>query len=101
MVDALALALRKQRLQLRSAQLRQDWLDHAQGVRPLLTGADRVGDGVAWIRRHPQALVAAAVAAAVVRPRGLFRWARRAVAGWQVWRQARRWLQDRRIITAP
>ena len=95
----LELALRKQRLQLRSIALREQWAGHAAGLRPLLDGADRVGDGVRWLRGHPQILIAGAVALLVARPKAVWRWGRRGLAGWEVWRQANHWLR-RRLGTA-
>jgi hypothetical protein len=91
----LELALRKQRLQMHSALLRDQWVLHAGALKPLFGGADRAREGADWLRRHPGALVAGAVALAVMRPRGMFRWARRAFAAWQLWRQSGRWLQGR------
>lgn len=94
--DALALALKKQRLQLKSATLREQWIGHAAGLRPLCGGVDRVGDGLRWLRGHPQVVmttgVAASVALLVARPRAMLRWARRGVVVWRAWRTGRNWL---------
>jgi hypothetical protein len=38
------------------------------------------------IRRHPQWIVAAAVAFAVLRPRRAFAWARNGLIAWRAWR---------------
>ncbi len=94
--DTLALALKRQRLQLKSAMLREQWLDHASGLQPLCHGVDRVGDGLRWLRGHPQAVmttgITAGVALLVARPRALLRWARRGIVVWRAWRTGRNWL---------
>jgi hypothetical protein len=90
--DGLALALKKQRLQLKSATLREQWIGHAAGFQPLCNGVDRVGDGVRWLRGHPQALIATGVALLVARPRVMLRWARRGFVAWQAWRKGKDWL---------
>lgn len=88
-------ALKKQRLQFRSAELREQFADYALGVAPLLKAGDAVVDGVRWVRHHPEVVAAAGVAIAVARPRALFRWARRGVAAWQTWGRVRAWLDQR------
>lgn len=90
------LVLRKQRLQLRSAALRGEFAGHAAAFAPLFDAGDRLREGYRWLKRHPQALVAAAVAVAVARPRALFRWGRRSVIAWQAWSRLQGWLGDRR-----
>jgi hypothetical protein len=86
------LALKKQRLQLKSAALRDDWVSCASALKPLCTGADRVRDAAVWLRRHPELLVAGAVALLVARPRAVFRWARRSISVVRLWRRLRGWL---------
>ncbi len=81
------LALKKQRLQFQSTLLRERWAAQAGDLRPLLVAVDHVGQGVTWVRRHPHALLAAAVAVLVARPRATLRWARRAFFVWRFWRQ--------------
>jgi hypothetical protein len=85
------LALKKQRLQLRSAALRQQMSGQAGALDPLFLTADRLNNGIGWLRRHPEAVVAAVVAIVVARPRRAFRWARRAFFAWQVWRRLQTW----------
>ena len=86
------LALKKQRLQFKSAALREQWIDHARGIQPLCDGADRVRQGAHWLGRHPEVLVGAAVALLVARPRTLWRWMRRGVLALSVLRRRRHWL---------
>jgi hypothetical protein len=97
--DMLTLALKQQRLQLKSAALRAQWIGHAGGLKPLCNGVDRVGQGIRWLQGHPQALittgVATGVALLVARPRTLLRWARRSFFAWQAWRKGRNWLARR------
>jgi len=88
----LELALKKQRLQLKSAMLREQWCAHARGLTPVLSAADRVRTGVAWLRRHPEVLVGAGVAVAVAKPRAVWRWLKRGVVVWQFWRRGQEWL---------
>jgi len=89
------LALKKQRLQFQSAQLRDRWIAQAHGVRPLLAGIDRVGRGVQWVQRHPTAVLAVGIALLVARPRTALRWTRRAFVAWQAWHKGRSWLSPR------
>ncbi len=77
------LALKKQRLLLKSAALRRRLAGDARGLMPLFAAADRARAGASWLRRNPQWLVAAGIALAVARPRAAFRWLRRAVIAWQ------------------
>ena len=88
-MNQLDLALKKQRLQLRSDGLRGRWRAHLDELRPALVAGDRVHAGVQWLRRHPALPVAAGVALAVARPRLLWRWAQRGIVLWQVWRRGK------------
>ncbi len=91
----LELALRKQRLQIASEALRENFGRHATGLRPLFSGADLAVDGVRWARRNPQFVVAAGVTLLVARPKHAWRWARRAFFGWQAWQKLRQFLPSR------
>ncbi len=86
------LALKKQRLRFQGSLLRERWAAQAQAMRPLLAGIDSVSEGLDWVKRHPHALVALAVAVLVARPRATLRWTRRAFIAWQAWRKGRAWL---------
>lgn len=83
----IALALRKQRLLLRSAELRGRIGSQAQPLLPLFAAADRLHGGWVWLRRHPVVPVAALTALLVARPRGVLRWLRR---GWLLWQMSAR-----------
>lgn len=88
--SAVELALKKQRLQLKSAELRDQWIACAGVMKPLCAGADRVRSAGAWLRRHPELPVALIAALVVARPRLLFRWLRRAVSVALFWRRLRK-----------
>jgi len=91
----LELALKKQRLQIASEALREDFGRHATGLRPLFSSADLAVDGVRWARRNPQFVIAAGVALLVARPKRAWRWVRRAFFGWQAWQKLRQFLPPR------
>jgi YqjK-like protein len=100
--SAIELALKKQRLQLKSAELRDQWSACAATLKPLYAGADRIRDAGVWLRRHPELLVAIGAALVVARPRMLFRWLRRAVSALLFWRGLRkRWFAGLRWLDAP
>jgi len=91
-----ALALKKQRLQLRSAALRIELAGHAAAFAPVFATGDKVCAGAHWLRRHPEVGVAVGVALVVARPRAVWRWSRRGFVVWQAWNRARAWLDDKR-----
>jgi len=94
-LNALELALEKQRLQIESASQRVVLAQHATGLLPLFEAADRVRDGARWIARHPEIVAAALALLVTVRPgvRGFFwRWTRRGFIAWRLWRDGNRWL---------
>lgn len=88
----LELALKKQRLQFRSDLLREQWREHMHGLAPAFGAAERVRAGFAWMQGHPALLVGAGVAIAVARPRAVWRWFKRGVLAWQLWRRSQEWL---------
>ncbi|PKO83438.1 MAG: hypothetical protein CVU17_08680 [Betaproteobacteria bacterium HGW-Betaproteobacteria-11] len=92
------LALKKQRLQLSSTQLRDEFSRHGAAFAPFFAGADHVVDGVRWLRAHPQIPLALGAGFLLARPRRLLRWSRRALIGWQVWRRLRGVLKDRPVL---
>jgi len=83
----LELALKKQRLQIASDALRQDFVRHADGLRPVFHAADLAVVGAVWVRRNPQFVVAACVTLLVARPKRAWQWARRAFTAWLAWRK--------------
>lgn len=87
------LALKKQRLQMRSAVLREDFAAYAAGLRPGLALADRGRSALRWLRRHPLLPVAAMAALLVSHPRAALRWVRRGFIAWQTLSKLRGALQ--------
>ena len=80
----LELALKKQRLQMRSAALRADISTHAAVWRPAFALADQGQAVLLWLRRHPAVPVGVLVALLVARPRALLRWFKRGFFAWQM-----------------
>lgn len=87
--ELVELALRKQRLQMRSAAQRDALIQHASTFTPILRGVDRIADGIQWARHNAPIVSGIAVFLLVVRPRATLRWARRGWLGWQLVRRAR------------
>lgn len=92
------LTLRRERLRVRSAELRLRAGLEAQVLAPPLALADQVRAGVQWLREHPEWPLGALVVFAVLKPRRVFRLARRAWWGWRLWRRAERLVA---LFTAP
>lgn len=80
------LMLKKQRLLARSSDLRERLIEQSAGFSPAFSFADRLHDGIATLRRHPEWVVGAAVFVLVARPRFVWRWAKRGLVGWRLWR---------------
>lgn len=89
----LQLALKKQRLQLRSAQLRRTLANNMAGLAPAASIADVGMAGVRWLRGHPQWAVGAATALMVLRPR------RTLWLGMRLWGLARLFRRVRPFLT--
>ena len=87
------LALKKQRLQIRSAALRDEFTTYAAGLAPAFALADRGRSALHWLRRHPLLPVALLAAALAARPRAVLRWARRGFVAWQALSKLRSMLQ--------
>jgi hypothetical protein len=92
-VNAIELALEKQRLQLEAAAQRATLAGHVDGLRPLFEAADRVSDGARWLRRHPEAVLGGVAVVAAVRPgvrRFVWLWGKRGFVAWRLWRETAR-----------
>lgn len=90
-MNAIELALEKQRLQLEAAAQRAALADHLAGLAPVFTAADRLNAGVRWLGRHPELVVGGVAVAAAVRPgvrHFLWRWGKRAFVIWRLWRDS-------------
>ncbi len=81
--------MRRQQLLHQSSALRNRLQRHAEGLAPVLRGADRTWAAAVWLREHPLVPAAALVLLAWRRPRTLLRWSRRGWAGWQLFRRVR------------
>ena len=81
------LALRRQRLLMRSAALRSTLAEQSLLLEAPLAVADRVRAGARWLIRHRDWWVGGVVVVLVVRPRRAWRLMR---FGWWAWRSARR-----------
>lgn len=83
------LALRKQRLQLQASAQRVRILHAIESVSPAFGAVDKARTAVRWAKSHPEVIVGAGIALLVVRPRALFRWARRGLFVWEGVRRLR------------
>lgn len=86
----LELALRRQRLQLKSASQRQTIAQAAGNLAPVFAAGDRVRSGYLYLKQHPEWLIGAAIVLTIAKPRAMFGWVRRGVVVWQISRRVRR-----------
>lgn len=82
------LAHRRENLLARSALLRRQAVEQSVSLSPVFTTADRLQDAWWWIRAHPEALAAGALALVVWRPRKAWSIGWR---GWSMWKLYQRW----------
>ncbi len=81
--------MRRQELLHQSSELRHRLQRHAEGLAPVLRGADRAWATGVWLREHPLLPAAALVLLAWCRPRTLLRWGRRGWSAWQLLQRVR------------
>ncbi|WP_119289059.1 YqjK-like family protein [Azohydromonas sediminis] len=91
--EQLELQQRRERLRLRSTELRATLAERARALEPPLALADQVRSGVAWLRAHPEWPLGALAVLVVLHPRRALRWGARAWWGWRLWRHAQRLLR--------
>ena len=84
----LELRLRQERAIWRSAQLRGELIVQSEVLVLPFAQADRVKDGLVWLRRHPVVLAALVAVAVAVKPRNALTKIGRA---WSVWRTVERY----------
>jgi len=84
---AVQLALRRERLVNRSAQLRRRAGWHLQDVQPALTWIDRLQDAVIWLRGNPFAAAAGTLLLSAWRPQ---RAASLGARLWSAWKLVQR-----------
>jgi len=80
----LRLALARERLVERSRRLRVEAAAQSAVLDPVLNVGDHIRAGAAWVRSHPEALAAALVGFALVRPRRVWRWGLRLWGAWRL-----------------
>lgn len=86
------LTQRRQRLLVRSAELRMTLAAQAQVLQVPLALVDQARAGVYWLRSHPQWPLGALALLAVVRPRRTLRWATRLWWSWGLYQRMQQWL---------
>ena len=94
-MNAVELALEKQRLRLAAASQRLALSRHASGLVPAFAAAERVRAGARWVGQHPEIAAGGVALLAVARPgvrRFFWRWGRRAFIAWRLWRDGEHWL---------
>lgn len=87
------LALKRGRLIERIAGQRAALARELQPVQTVLRLTDRtlagVCGGIRYVKRHPGAVVAAGVMLIILKPRHVWRWARRSFIAWRAWHALR------------
>ncbi len=83
----LELALKRQRLEWQAQSQREDLGRHLQVFLPAFGAADKVRAGAKFLRTHPAWLAGGAVLLVVLRPRKAWRWGRRGVMVWSLWKK--------------
>jgi hypothetical protein len=81
---------RRERLILRSGQLRQDWALQVQVLRAPLGIADQVRAATQWLLRHPEWPLGAAALILLLRPGRALRWASYGWQGYGIYRRVQR-----------
>lgn len=95
------LAERKQRLLIRSAELRVGLAHDARALAGPLAAADQAVAGAQWLRAHPLVPLGTLLALAVLRPRRVLAWGTRLWWGIRLARQFRGWLASARSAGGP
>lgn len=81
---------RRERLLLRSGQLRSDWSQQVQVLRTPLGVADQARAATQWLLQHPEWPLGVATLMVVLRPGRALRWASYAWQGYGLYRRAQR-----------
>jgi hypothetical protein len=95
-MNSLEIALKKQRLLIKSQQLRDDFGRNGRGMKPAFQVADAGVAGVRWLQRHPEVVVGVAVTLVVAKPKTVLRWGQRAYTGWKAWQKISGFLEQNR-----
>ena len=86
-MDRLEIALKKQRLLIKSESLREEVGRNGRGIEPVFLVVDTAVAGVHWLKRHPEVVAGVAVTLVVARPLVVWRWGKRAYTGWKTWQR--------------
>jgi hypothetical protein len=86
------LALRQQRLLLRSAKLRLNLTDQVQVFKRPLAVADQTQASLQWLYRNPQWPLGALLVLVVLRPRRAIVWGSRLWWAWRTFKRAQNWI---------
>ncbi len=86
---------RRERLLLRSGQLRLDWAQQVQVLRTPLGVADKARSATQWLVQHPEWPLGVAALVIVLRPGRALRWATYAWQGYGLYRRMQR------VLNAP
>lgn len=81
---------RRERLLLRSSQLRMDWAQQVQVLRTPLGVADKARSATRWLMQYPEWPLGAAALLIVLRPVRALRWASYAWQGYGLYRRVQR-----------
>lgn len=92
--ERLELLLTRERLRERIDHQRRALAAAAWPIEVACGAGDAAGAAGRWVREHAAALAAGAVGLFVVRPKGTFRWLRRGMFVWRVWKGLRRRLAE-------
>ena len=85
------LLARREQLKMRSDYLRHQLSLKSVRTQPVFRAADRMGEGLNWVKAHPGLVAVAGAAllgAVIARPRAFMRLGTRAFAAWQVVQRA-------------
>ena len=63
--------------------------EHTRGLAPPLRIADRIGNALGYLRKHPIVIGASMAALAVTQRRGIVKWGQRAFFAWRAWNALR------------
>jgi hypothetical protein len=88
------LQLERERLLLRSTELRMTIAIDSRALEAPLALADQVRSGLRWLRAHPEWPLGAAIVLLILRPRRALRWTLKLWSGWRLWRRGQRLLQS-------
>ena len=81
----------RERISAQRGELARELVPVSHALQSVDRGAQRLRQARAWAAQHPTLITAAIVAVVVMRPRMLWRVARRAFSLWRNWSQVKEW----------